>query len=90
MSVATGRFQHALPQNSGSESNDPTQCSSGRKALSVLRNRPNLKHKFQCASLQAKSVSASTQGPQVTARPNHFIEGTAKKLRFLSAPHVER
>jgi hypothetical protein len=84
------RVQLSRPRKSGNESNDPTQCSSGRKALRVLRIKPNLKHKFQYSSLQAKSVSASSQEPQVTARPNHFIEGTAKKLRFLSAPHVER
>jgi hypothetical protein len=78
------------PRKAGSESDDPTQCGSGRKALGVLRKRPNLKHNFQYSSLRAKSVSGSTQEPQATARPNHFIEGTAKKLRFLSAPHVER
>ena len=77
-------------RKAGSESDDPTQCGSGRKALSALRTRPNLKHKFHYSSLQAKSISASSQEPQATARPNHFIEGTAKKLRFLSAPHVER
>jgi hypothetical protein len=51
---------------------------------------PNLKHKLQYGSLQAKSVSASSKERHAKARPNHFIEGTAKKLRFLSAPHVER
>ena len=90
MSVATGRFHHSPPRKAGSESNDPTQCGSGRKARSVLRKRPNFKHKLQYSSMQAKSVSASTQEPHAKARPNHFIEGTAKKLRFLSAPHVER
>jgi hypothetical protein len=84
------KVQLSRPRKAGSESDDPTQCGSGCKALSVLRKRPNLKHNFQYSSLRAKSVPASSQEPQATARPNHFIEGTAKKLRFLSAPHVER
>ena len=59
-------------------------------ALSVLRKRPNLKHNFQYSSLQAKSVSASSQEPHAKARPNHFIEGMPKRLRLLRTPHVER
>ena len=89
-SVARRRVQLSRPRKAGGESNDPTQCSSGCKALRALRKRPNLKHKFKYSSLQVKLVSASGKERHAKARPNHFIEGTAKKLRFLSAPHVER
>ena len=66
-----------------------TICS-GRKALSALRSRPNLKHKLQYGSVQGKSVSASGQEPHSTARPNPSIEGMPKRLRLLCTPHVKR
>ena len=78
------------PRKAGGESNDPTQCGSGRKALSVLRNTPNLKHKFQYNSVHGKSVSVASQELQATARPNPSIEGMPKRLRLLCTPHVKR
>jgi hypothetical protein len=58
--------------------------------MSVLRIRPNLKHKFQYNSVRAKSVSVAMQELQATARPNPSIEGMPKRLRLLCTPHVKR